>query len=99
MCRGIRVGDKLGDPPSDLGHRRGFGAAGCSAVEEGWVPTRGGARAGEEVAGFRLQVHGLTEAEDGTDAEVGVTETTRDEICAVKQPGWVRRGRRVGECP
>ncbi len=73
----------MGDPPGNFGHRRGFGAAGCGAVEEGWVPTLGGARAGEEVAGFRLQVHGLTGAENGADAEVGVTETARDELGAV----------------
>ncbi len=77
----------MGDPPSDLGHRRGFGAAGCGAVEEGWVPARGGARAGEEVAGFRLKVDGLTGAEDGADAEVGVAETAGDELCAVNLGG------------
>ncbi len=71
------------DPPGNLGHRRRFGAAGCGAVEEGWVPTRGGARAGEEVASFRLQVDGLTGAEDDADAEVGVAETLGDELCAV----------------
>ena len=87
MCRGNRVGDKLGDPPGNFGHRRGFGAAGCGAVEEGWVPTRGGARAGEEVAGFRLQVYGLTRAEDSADAQVGVAETLGDELCAVNLGG------------
>jgi hypothetical protein len=77
----------LGDPPGNFGHRRGFGAAGCGAIEEGWVPTRGGARAREEVTGFRLQVHGLTGAEDGADAEVGVTEMARDELGAVNLGG------------
>ncbi len=87
MCRGNRVGDKLGDPPGNFGYRRRFGAAGCGAVEEGWVPTRGGARAGEEVAGSRLQVYGLTWAEDSADAQVGVTEALRDELRAVNLSG------------
>ncbi len=78
MCRGNRVGDKLGDPPGNFRHRRGFDAASCCAVEEGGVPTRGCARVGKEVAGFRLQVYGLTWAEDSAKAQVGVAETLGD---------------------
>jgi hypothetical protein len=98
VCRGIRVGDKLEDPPCNLGHRRGFAAASCGAVEEGRVPIRGGARAGEEIAGFWLQVHGLTGAEDGADAEVGVAEALGEEPRAVNlgECGGVGG---VGECP
>ncbi len=77
----------MGDPSGNFGHRRGFGAAGSVAVEEGWVPTRGGARAGEEVAGFQLQVYGLTMAEDSADAQVGVAETLGDELRACNLGG------------
>ncbi len=95
----------MGDPLGNFGHRRGFGAACCGAVEEGWVPTRGGAKAGEEVASFRLQVYGLTGTEDSADAQVGVAETLRHELRAVNlggcggvgEGGNARRGAFEGE--
>ncbi len=66
MYGGIRVGDKLGDPPGNLGHEDDSVRPGrCCRGGLGSNP-RG--REGRVGGGFRLQVDGLTGAEDGADA-------------------------------
>ena len=90
----------MGNPPGDFGDGGGLGAARCSTVEEGGVPTGGGTGAGEEVAGFRLKEHGLNGPENGADPVVGVAEPLGDEVRAGDlsggrgiDGGWGVRGR------
>ena len=78
----MQRGRKGVDPSGNLGDGGGFRSAGESGVEDGWVPTRGEAGTGLEVAAVGLVEEWGAARSDGAEAEVGIHEGATDEVRA-----------------